>query len=71
MAGKLRWAAATLRTWIRQAEIDSGERAGQTTADRERLKQLGRENFELPRANDIPGNAAAFFAQAESGRQRR
>ena len=71
MAAKLGCGAETLRKWVRQAKIDSGERAGQTTADRERLKQLERENFELRQANEILRKAAAFFAQAELDRQRK
>jgi transposase-like protein len=43
----------TLRKWVRQAQRDSGERGGLTTNDRERLKVLERENFELRRANEI------------------
>ncbi len=71
VAAKLGCGAETLRKWIRQAEIDSGERPGWTTADRERLKQLERENFELRRSNEILRKAAAFFAQAELDRQRK
>ena len=51
----------SLRTWVRKAEIDRGRRPGLTTEERERLKQLERENRELRRANEIMKSAAAFF----------
>src|SRR5918993_5151716 len=53
IAEKLGCAAETLRSWVRQAERDAGERPGLTTDERTRLKQLERENFELKRANEI------------------
>ncbi len=53
-----------LRTWIRQAQADRGERIDQpTTADLEELRRLRRENAELRRANEILKAASAFFAQ--------
>jgi transposase len=48
---------------VRRAETDSGHRAGLTTEERERLRQLERENRELRRANEILRAAAAFFAR--------
>ena len=52
----------TLRNWVRQAEIDSGDRDGVTTAEAEEIKRLKRENAELRRANEILKAASAFFA---------
>ena len=52
----------SLRTWLRQAEIDAGQRPGLTTEEHERLKALERENRELRRANEILRTASAFFA---------
>jgi transposase len=69
IASKIGCAAETLRKWVRQAERDQGKRAGLTTSEQERLKQLERENFELKRANEILRKAAAFFAQAELDRR--
>ncbi len=51
----------SLRQWVRQAEIDRGARSGLTTEERDRMKQLERENRELRRANEILKSAAAFF----------
>jgi transposase len=66
---KLGIATEVLRRWVRQAERDSGQLPGLTTDERQRLKQLERENFELKRANEILKKAAAFFAQAELDRR--
>jgi transposase len=67
VAAKIGCTAETLRKWVRQAERDSGKRAGLTTAERERLKELERENRELKRANEILRKASAFFALLRSG----
>jgi transposase-like protein len=71
IAAKLGCTAETLRNWVRQAERDAGKRAGLTTSERERLKELERENRELKRANEILRKASAFFAQAELDRRAR
>ena len=49
--------------------VDAGARAGVTTGERERLKELERENRELKRANEILRKASAYFAQAELDRR--
>ena len=69
VAGKIGCTPETLRTWVRQVERDTGKRAGLTTAERERLKELERENRELKRANEILRKASAYFAQAELDRR--
>jgi len=69
IAGKLGCTAETLRHWVRQAERDAGERPGLTSSERERLKDLERENRELKRANEILRKASAYFAQAELDRR--
>jgi transposase-like protein len=69
IAEKIGCTAETLRHWVRQAERDAGQRAGLTTDERARLKQLERENFELRRANEILKKASAYFAQAELDRR--
>ncbi len=58
---KLGMTPETLRKWVRRAEIDEGQRPGLTTVERERLKELEKENKELRRANEILKAAAAFF----------
>src|SRR5436190_21714043 len=52
-AGKLGCTTETLRRWMRQAEQDTGHRAGLSSDERQRLKELERENRELKRANEI------------------
>jgi transposase-like protein len=66
---KIGCTAETLRRWVRQSEIDEGKRGDVSTSDRERLKELERENRELKRANEILRTASAFFAHAELDRQ--
>jgi transposase len=53
----------TLRNWVTQAEVDSGERPGTTTEDRKRIAELEREVRELRRANEILKAASAYFAR--------
>jgi transposase len=53
----------SMRLWIRQAEIDKGERPGLTTAEQRRIAELEKENRELRRANEILKTASAFFAR--------
>src|SRR4030066_73341 len=69
IASKIGCTAETLRTWVRRVETDQGVRAGMSTLDRERLKELERENRELKRANEILRKASAYFAQAELDRR--
>ncbi len=71
IAGKVGCTAETLRKWVKQHEIDHGQREGLSTSERERLKQLERENRELKQANEILRKASAFFAQAELDRRPR
>ena len=69
VAGKIGCTAETLRKWVRQAERNQGRRPGLTTEERQRLKELERENKELRRANEILKKASAYFAQAELDRR--
>ena len=69
IAGKMGCTAETLRKWVRQAERDQGRRPGLTTDEKQRLKELERENRELRRANEILRLASAYFAKAELDRR--
>lgn len=54
----------TLRKAVRQAEADSGRRGELLTSqEREEIRELRRENFELRRANEILKSASVFFAK--------
>ena len=63
IAGKFGMHPVTLYEWVKRAEVDAGQRAGLTTSERERLKQLERENRELRRANEM--------AHSDGGRNER
>ena len=64
IAADLAIASETLRRRVRQAEADQGLRPGlPTTSEREEIRNLRRENFELRRANEILKSAAVFFAK--------
>ena len=69
IAPKIGCVPQTLNEWVKRDEIDTGTRAGVTTADLQRLKELERENKELRKANEILKLASAFFAQAELDRR--
>jgi transposase len=58
----------SLRHWIKQAEIDSGERQGLTTDEREELRRLRRENQVLQQEREVLKKAAAFFARESETR---
>ncbi|RXA34477.1 IS3 family transposase [Escherichia coli] len=69
IAPKIGCTPETLRAWVRQHERDTGGGGGGlTTAERQRLKELERENRELRRSNDILRQASAYFAKAEFDR---
>ena len=71
ISAKLGMSAETLRAWVRQAERDAGLREGLTTTERERMRELERENRELRRSNEILKSAAAFFGAELDRRQRK
>jgi transposase len=69
IAEKIGCTTETLRSWVIKAEATADPRRNVALADRERVKQLERENAELRRANEILRKASAFFAQAELDRR--
>ncbi|WP_394346079.1 IS3-like element IS1203 family transposase [Escherichia coli] len=64
IAPKIGCTSETLRVWVRQHERDTGGGdGGLTSAERQRLKELERENRELRRSNDILRQASAYFCE--------
>ena len=70
VADQLGYGVESVRAWVRQADIDDGVKAGVTTDEQARIRQLEQENRELKRANEILKRAASFFG-AELDRQHR
>jgi len=62
VAGQIGCGVESLRTWVKQADIDEGVEPGATSAELKRIKELEQENRELRRANSILKSASAFFA---------
>jgi transposase len=69
IAPKIGCVPQTLHGWVRKHQTDNGQRPGQTTEERDRIKALERENRELRKANEILRLASAYFAQAELDRR--
>ena len=68
VAQQLGYGAESVRSWIRQADIDEGGAPGVSTSEASRVAELEQENRELKRANEILKRAASFFG-AELDRQ--
>ena len=62
VAGQIGCGVESLRTWVKQADIDEGVEPGATTVEARRIRELEQENRELRRANDLLKRASAFFA---------
>ena len=54
---------SALRNWVRQYDIDTGNRKGTTTAERQELQRLRAENRQLRMEREVLKKAAAFFAK--------
>jgi len=68
VARQLGYGVESVRSWVRQADIDDGYAPGVSTAESARIKELEQESRELKRANEILMRAASFFG-AELDRQ--
>ena len=70
IAPKIGCVSQTLRKWVKQHEMDTGV-GPVRTSDKERIKELERQNKELKQVNEILRKASAFFAQAELDRKQK
>jgi transposase-like protein len=70
VADQLGYGTESVRRWVGDAEIEAGDAAGMSAAERAKMKRLEQENRELRRANEILKRASAFFA-AELDRPQR
>lgn len=68
VARQLGYGVESVRTWVRQVDIDEGLAPGVTTSESKKVKELEQEIRELKRANEILKRAASFFG-AELDRQ--
>jgi transposase len=63
VSGRLGMSAETLRKWLRQAEVDAGEKPGTTTQESAEIRELRRKNRELEQTIEILKAATTFFAR--------
>ena len=63
IAPKIGCVPQTLLDWVKREEVGGSQRDGLTISERDRLKQLERENKELRRANEILKTVSAFLSK--------
>jgi transposase len=63
VSGRLGMSAETLRRWLRQAEVDAGEKPGTATQESAEIRELRRKNRELEQTIEILKAATTFFAR--------
>lgn len=71
IADQLGYGVESVRQWVKQADVDAGEKAGLTSEDRARMRELEAENRELRRTNEILQAAASFFGAELDRRSKR
>jgi transposase len=70
LSDRLGCSAQAIRNWVKQADVDAGKAEGLTSAERDELKQLRKENKQLRQDREILKKAAAFFARDTDGSSR-
>ena len=71
VAAQLGYGTESVRSWVKQADVDDGHSPGVSTDEAARVKALEQENRELRRANEILKRAATFFGAKLDRQQRR
>ena len=71
IADQLGYGVESVRQWVKQADIDAGAKAGLSSEDRQRMRELEAENRELRRVNGILEAAASFFGAELDRRSKR
>jgi transposase len=71
VADQLGYGVESVRQWVKQADIDAGEKAGLSTEDRARMREMEAEIRELRRVNGILEAAASFFGAELDRRSKR
>ena len=71
VATQLGYGVESVRTWVKQADIDDGNVVGVTTTQTRRMRELEQEVRELRRANEILKRAASFFGAELDGQHRK